>query len=78
VAEGVEHAFIGDHAVGPRENFLGLVERHWHWRFPLKFSGFERVYRGAGQPQWNSFVWRGLFPVTEAAGVFDESQKSKS
>jgi hypothetical protein len=35
VAEGVEHAFVGDHAVGARELHARLVEFVRHRRFPL-------------------------------------------
>ena len=34
MAEGVEHAFVGDDAVGKREFGAGFGERVGHGRFP--------------------------------------------
>ena len=52
VAEGVEHAFVGDHAVGAREQFARFVEFVWHRHFPLIdwFGAFIAFYRLGDQP----------------------------
>ena len=38
MAESVEHAFIGDNAVGEREFGAGLGETYWPLTFPLSMT----------------------------------------
>src|SRR6185437_1251230 len=69
VAEGVEHALIGDHAVGARELFARLVELIRH--------GISSDCSHDQPIPWNRLVPRVLTHVPGPTRPFNEPEKSK-